>query len=226
MGEYGVMPTITAIETQQRDPERVSIFLDGEFAFGSSAMVAAARGLTVGKTLSTEEIDDLKSADEVEKAFNAALNFLSFRPRSKREIGDYFRRRKLEPAVGTAVVERLERIGVLDDREFARFWVENRQSFRPRGTRALKAELRQKGIDSEIIDETLAGLGDEEETAFEAGMKKARSYSTADEREFFRKMLGFLQRRGFPYGPAAAASRRIFQAMTAADPETDLSEVD
>jgi regulatory protein len=226
MGEYGVMPTITAIETQQRDPERVSIFLDGEFAFGSSAMVAAARGLTVGKTLSTEEIDDLKSADEVEKAFNAALNFLSFRPRSKREIGDYFRRRKLEPAVGTAVVERLERIGVLDDREFARFWVESRQSFRPRGTRALKAELRQKGIDSEIIDETLAGLGDEEETAFEAGMKKARSYSTADEREFFRKMLGFLQRRGFPYGPAAAASRRIFQAMTAADPETDLSEVD
>lgn len=224
MGEYGVMATITAIETQQRDPERVSIFLDGHFAFGSTAMVAAARGLRVGRDLSAEEIEALQAEDEVEKAFGAALNFLSFRPRSKREIEDYFRRRKLAPEIGTAVVERLERIGVLDDREFAHFWVENRQTFRPRGTRALKAELRQKGIEQEIIDDTLADLGDEAETAYVAGMKKARSYSTADEREFFRKMLGFLQRRGFPYGPAADASRRIYRELTATEPDTDLAE--
>jgi regulatory protein len=225
MRKYGVMPTITAIEPQRRDPERVNIYLDGQFAFGASMMVAAARGLSEGATLSAEDVEALRSEDEVEKAFNAALNFLSFRPRSRREIEDYFRRRKLEPEVGTVVVERLERIGVLDDREFARFWVENRQTFRPRGTRALKAELRQKGVESEIIDETLADLGDEEETAFVAGMKKARSYSTADEREFFRKMLGFLQRRGFPYGPAAAASRRIYGELTAEEPETELTDL-
>jgi regulatory protein len=225
MRKYGVMPTITAIEPQRRDPERVNIYLDGQFAFGASMMVAAARGLSEGTTLSAEDVEALRSEDEVEKAFNAALNFLSFRPRSRREIEDYFRRRKLEPEVGTVVVERLERIGVLDDREFARFWVENRQTFRPRGTRALKAELRQKGVESEIIDETLADLGDEEETAFVAGMKKARSYSTADEREFFRKMLGFLQRRGFPYGPAAAASRRIYGELTAEKPETELTDL-
>jgi regulatory protein len=225
MRKYGVMPTITAIEPQRRDPERVNIYLDGQFAFGASMMVAAARGLSEGATLSAEDVEALRSEDEVEKAFNAALNFLSFRPRSRREIEDYFRRRKLEPEVGTVVVERLERIGVLDDREFARFWVENRQTFRPRGTRALKAELRQKGVESEIIDETLADLGDEEETAFVAGMKKARSYSTADEREFFRKMLGFLQRRGFPYGPAAAASRRIYGELTAEKPETELTDL-
>ncbi len=226
MAEYGVVKTITAIETQRRDPERVNVYLDGEFAFGFSALVAAGRGLVEGRTLTPEEIESLRSEDDVEKAFNAALNFLSFRPRSRREIENYFRRRKLEPDVGAAVVERLERIGVLDDREFARYWVENRQTFRPRGTRALKAELRQKGIESEIIDDTLADLGDEEETAYRAGMKKARSYSTADEREFFRKMLGFLQRRGFPFGPAASASRRIFQELTSTEPETDLPASD
>jgi regulatory protein len=218
------MPTITAIETQRRDPERVNVYLDGSFAFGASALVAATHRLSVGREVSSEEIESLRGEDEVEKAFNAALNFLSFRPRSRREIEDYFRKRKLEPDVGTAVVERLEGLGVLDDREFARFWVENRQTFRPRGTRALKAELRQKGIESEIIDETLAGLGDEEATAYEAGMKKARSYRTDDEREFFRKMLGFLQRRGFPYAPAAAASRRIYAELTSEQPQTDLGE--
>jgi regulatory protein len=222
MAEYGAVRTITAIETQRRDPERVNVYLDGEFAFGFSRLVAVSRGLVEGRSLSPAEVEALRAEDDVEKAFNAALNFLSFRPRSRREIEDYFRRRKLEPEVGVAVVERLERIGVLDDREFARFWVENRQTFRPRGTRALKAELRQKGIESEIIDDTLADIGDEEETAYQAGIKKARSYRTADEREFFRKMLGFLQRRGFPYGPAAAASRRIYREMTSADPETEL----
>lgn len=226
MGEYGVVKTITAIETQRRDPERVNVYLDGQFAFGFSKLVAVSRGLVEGRALSPAEIEALRSEDDVEKAFGAALNFLSFRPRSRREIEDYFRRRKLDPDVGVAVVERLERIGVLDDREFARFWVENRQSFQPRGTRALKAELRQKGIESEIIDDTLADLGDEEDTAYAAGMKKARSYSTTDEREFFRKMLGFLQRRGFPYGPAAAAARRIYQELTSTEPETDISGLD
>lgn len=223
MAEYGVLQTITAIETQRRDPERVNVYLDGQFAFGCSKLVAVSRGLVEGRALTPAEIEALRSEDDVEKAFGAALNFLSFRPRSRREVEDYFRRRKLEPEVGVAVVERLERIGVLDDREFARFWVENRQTFRPRGTRALKAELRQKGIESEIIDDTLADLGDEEETAYLSAMKKARSYSTADEREFFRKMLGFLQRRGFPYGPAAAASRRIYRELTSSEPETDIS---
>lgn len=224
MAEYGVLQTITAIETQRRDPERVNVYLDGQFAFGFSKLVASSRGLVEGKSLSPTEIEALRSEDDVEKAFNMALNFLSFRPRSRREIEDYFRRRKLDADVGSAVVERLVRIGVLDDREFARFWVENRQAFRPRGTRALKAELRQKGIESEIIEDALADLGDEEETAYIAGMKKMRSYNTADEREFFRKMLGFLQRRGFPYAPAAAAARRIYREMTDADPVTELRD--
>lgn len=174
-------------------------------------MIVLARHLVEGRELSAEEIDSLQHDDAVERAYGAALNFLSYRQRSRREIEDYFRRKKTEPEICAAVVERLERTGLIDDREFARFWVENRQTFRPRGTRALKAEMRRKGLAGEVIDEALAELDDEEETAYQAGLKKASSWVSLGEREFHTKMLGFLQRRGFPYEPAAAASRRLWR---------------
>lgn len=219
------MPTITAVETQQHDSERVSIFLDGKFAFGASAMFVFARRLVVGRELTADEVEELHRDDEVERAFSAALNYLSYRPRSRREILDYFRKKKTDADIADAVVERLQRVGLVDDREFARFWVENRQSFRPRGSRALRAEMRQKGLESDVIDDALEQLPDEEQTAYEAGIAKARSINTADEREFLRRLLGYLQRRGFGYGAASAASRRIYRELTSQELEHDLENV-
>jgi regulatory protein len=218
------MPTITALETQQHDPERVNVYLDGRFAFGVSRMVAVARRLSEGLEVDGDLIEAAMRDDAVERAYGAALNFLSFRPRSHREIRDYFRKKQVEPDVVLAVTERLERTGLIDDREFARFWVDNRQTFRPRGTRALKAEMRQKGLDGEVIDEALEGLGDEEETAYRAGQKKARSLAASDEREFFRSMLGFLQRRGFPYPAASAAARRLYNEAASRTASGDLED--
>lgn len=204
------MPTITTLEPQQHDPERLNLYLDGDFALGLSRLVVAAHHLTVGRVLEAAEIEDLQQDDAVERAHNAALNFLSFRPRSRRELEDYFRRKKVPPETVGAVVERLERVGLLDDREFARFWVENRQTFRPRGSRALRVEMRQKGLAGEIIDDTLATITDEEVPAYEAARKKLRSVQGLEEREFFRKLVSFLQRRGFPYEVAATVTRRLW----------------
>lgn len=205
------MAVVTAVEVQQRDPERVNVYLDGHFGFGASRMLVYARGLAPGVHLSREQIDELQRDDQVERSYSAALNFLSFRPRSRGEIEEYFRKRKTDPIVVEAVVQRLERLGLLDDREFARFWVENRQTFRPRGTRALRSEMLQKGIEREVVDEALATIGDEAAVAYEAGMKKMRSYAGLEEREFFRKMVGFLQRRGFPYETSAEAARKLYR---------------
>src|SRR5437588_11224422 len=114
-----LMPTITSVEPQQHDPERVSVFVDGVFAFGVTLMLAYARDLSVGRELSDDEIESIQREDEVDRAFSAALNFLSFRPRSSREMRDYLRRRKLEPEVMDAALGRLRAAGVLDDSEFA-----------------------------------------------------------------------------------------------------------
>jgi len=204
------MPRITSLQVQKNDPERVNVYLDDEFAFGLSAMLVLARNLSPGQELSQHDIENLQGGESVERSYGAALNFLSYRPRSRREIADYFRRKKIDLDVVEAVVARLERAGLLDDQEFARFWVDNRQSFRPRGTRALRMELRQKGLESGVIDEALAQVGDEEDTAYATGLTRVRTYGAFDEREFSRKMIGFLQRRGFPYDAASAAAKRLW----------------
>ena len=213
------MPTITDVQMQQHDPERVSVYLDGTFAFGASQMLAYARNLVPGRVVTEEEIAALRHDDAVDRALGSALNFLSFRPRSRREIEDNLRKKNVEGEVVAAVLDRLQRTGLVNDEDFARFWVENRQTFRPKGTRALKAEMRQKGLDSEAIETALEDIGDEEETAYRAGHKKAQSLRAADEAEFFRKMLGFLQRRGFPYGAAAPAARRLYREVAGGEPE-------
>lgn len=203
------MATITALETQKHDPERVNVFLDGEFAFGAPMLLVAARGLRPGRELDDAQVQELRREDGVERAYGAALNFLSFRPRSRREMRDYFRRKKTEEEVVEEVLARLEANRLLDDREFARYWVENRQIFRPRGTMALRMEMRQKGLERDVIDEALAEVEDEEAVAHEAGRKKVRTFRHLDDREFFRRMVGFLQRRGFPYDVAAKVTRLL-----------------
>jgi regulatory protein len=217
------MPRITAVEEQKHDAERVNVFLDQRFAFGISRIVAAAHQLQPGRELTQDDIDALQADESVERALNAALGFISFRQRSRREIEDYFRRKKVEPAVATAVLERLERLGLVDDHEFARFWVENRQSFRPRGMRALRVELRQKGLESEVIDQALEDFGDEEPIALDVGRKKLRTYGRLDDAQFLRKMVEFLQRRGFPYSVSSAVAHRL---STERDQPNDMAEND
>lgn len=205
------MSTITTLEVQRRDPERINIYLDGHFAFGASAMLVMTRGLREGQELDEEDINELKGEDAVERAYTSALNFLSFRPRSRREIEQHFRRKGIDARTASGAVGRLQQAGLIDDREFARFWVENRQMFRPRASRALKMELRQKGLDTETIDEALSDIGDEDETAVDAGRKRLRSYASLDEEQFRRKMIGFLQRRGFVYETASRAASALVE---------------
>ena len=217
------MAIITALEVQKRDPERVNVFVDGAFAVGLSTAVVVRRGLRRGMDVSSEDLETFALDDEVERAYSAALNFLSYRPRSTREVRDYFRRKGTTELVADAVIERLLGAGLVDDSDFARFWVENRQTFRPRGSRALRMEMRQKGLTSDIIDEALEDLGDEGELAYQVASGKARSFAGDDEREFFRRMVGFLQRRGFPYEAASRASRRVYREL-GGDPSPALDD--
>jgi regulatory protein len=218
------MPVVTAIETQKNNPERVNVYLDGRFAFGASALVIVARHVTLGRELSIEEIESLEGEDSAERAYNAALNFLSYRPRSAREIQDYFRRKAVDPDIVDAVIDRLKRINLVNDDEFARFWVENRQNFRPRGARALRVELRQKGLASETIEDALGSIGDEGDIALGAGRKKMGSYRGLDDRAFLTRMIGFLQRRGFDYGVASRSARSLLEERggSLTDEELDL----
>lgn len=216
------MATITAIQPQKHDPNRVSIHLDGEYAFGLAGIVAA--WLRVGEELSEEKIASLRAEDSKEHAYQQALLFLSYRARSESEIRQNLRKHEIPEEAIEQTLERLRENQLADDKQFARTWVENRNTFRPRGRRALAMELRQKGISEEVTDLTLADL-DEEALAYEAGSKKAHRLPAEDWNEFRKKLSDFLARRGFPYSVISPVVSRIWDEAHAEGHTTDNEEI-
>jgi len=209
---------ITALRLQKKNRRRVSVYLDGEYAFGLQSAIAAP--LRVGQILSPDEIGQLRKRDSAEVAYHQVLNFLSYRSRSCAEIEGYLKRRKVAPEIIPLVVDRLTEAGLLDDKDFARYWVENREAFRPRGKRLLRSELRGKGVANAIIDQAIEGI-DESEGAYRVARARARRLSQLDYQTFRRRLSGFLQRRGFDYGTVKETVTRVWQELqTAAENES------
>jgi regulatory protein len=203
---------ITALEYQKRNRDRVSVFLDGRFAFGLPAIVAA--GLRKGQTLSDAEIESLQEEGTVESGYHKALDFLSYRPRSRAEVETYLQKRGFPETRAEAIIERLERAGLLNDAAFAQFWVENRERFRPRGPRALRYELQSRGVSDEIIERVLALL-DVSDGAYRSASKKACQLGQLDRQTFVRKVVEYLARRGFDYEVAREAAERHWTELRA-----------
>ena len=201
------MKKITAIQVQRNNPNRVSVYLDGEFAFGLARIVAA--WLQVGQMLDEGKIAELQAEDSRERAMQQALLFLSYRARSENEIRKNLSKHEIPDAVIEETIERLRREGFADDKKFASAWVENRSTFRPRGRRALALELRQKGIDDNTIESALEAV-DDEALAYEAGQKKARKLRVQEWTEFRKKLSEFLARRGFSYSVIAPIVKRLW----------------
>ena len=202
--------TITRITAQVRDPKRSSVFLDGEFAFGLSTDRVLERGLVPKDVLTAERVAELIALDTTDRAIAAGMDLLSYRPRSTQEIRDRLARKGFaEPAV-EAAIERLAGWGYLNDGDFARRWVENRTEHRPRGSRLLAQELRHKGIDRELIGETLEEADlDELAAALQAGERKAQSYAKLESAVAKRRLSGFLARRGFAGGTVRQATEQL-----------------
>lgn len=191
------MGKVTALSVQKRNQERVNVYIDDEFAFGL-AYVAAAR-LRIGQELSPDEINELQSQDTVEKAKDSAYTLISLRPRSTAEIHQSLKKKGYDPDVIEQVINRLVDLDFLNDETFAQYWVEQRDSFKPRSHMALRQELQQKGISRDIIDAALTA-SDETSAARAAAEKKAGLLTRYEEDEFKKKLGQFLQRRGFSYG--------------------------
>lgn len=202
------MNTITAIEDQKRRKDRVNVFLGGSFAFSLEREVVQQQGLHMGQSLSDSQIEELVRADLFGKCLEAALHLLSYRPRSEAEIRQRLYRRFEKETIDRVVLHLQER-RIVDDAAFARFWTENRESFSPRSKRLLKMELRRKGIDSEVVDEVLEGV-DDEESAYRAAQRKG--HNLGKDYETFRQKLGaFLGRRGFSYDVINRTIERLWQ---------------
>jgi regulatory protein len=208
--EREIMKKITALVAQRRNPNRVNIYLDGEYAFSLARIVAA--WLRVGQEWDEEKIKQLQAEDAHERAVQQALLFLSYRSRSESEIRQNLRKHEIPEDVIDQTLQRLRQDGLANDDQFAQAWVENRSAFRPRSRRMMAMELRQKGLTDDAVSSALEDV-DDEVLAYEAAQKRAPRLKDLEWVDFRKKLSEFLARRGFSYSVIAPVVTRIWNEV-------------
>ena len=201
---------ITRLVYQKRNKNRVSIFLDDAYAFSLPDVLASA--LQIGQHLDDDEIARLRAQDDRQRAMDKALRLIARRPRSQHEIDQALKQADYAADIRKQVIARLIEMAYLNDLEFARWWVSNRSQFSPRSIRALQQELYQKGVPAAIIAQALAHL-DDETLAIAAGQQRSYRWRHLARADFDKKMLGYLQRRGFSYPAARFATDHLWEQV-------------
>jgi regulatory protein len=200
---------ITEITVQKKNKRRINVFIDNQYAFSVNSTLVP--DIKTGDQISEDRINQLKRADEADKAYNRALYFLKFRPRSRAEIARNLKEKQFSPEAITNTITRLETNGLIDDLAFARLFVENRRNFSPKGVYALRYELRAKGISEKII-ETVLDDYDEKKAAWAALFPKIKQWENLETKEFKKKAFAFLRRRGFGYDICTTVCDRMIEA--------------
>lgn len=217
--------TITALRAQERDSQRVNVFVDGAFALGVSLTTLTRERLFVGQQLSDEDFARLERIESADKAFHAGLRLIEARPRSLAEIRERLARKGFAPEAVAAAVDRMRELDLADDESFARFWIENRQTYRPRGVNALRDELRRKGVPQDTIAAAIdaSGQRDEEgQRALALGRAALHKYAASpDYATFSRRLGGYLQRRGFGFDTVRPALEQLWQEVGAGGDEPE-----
>jgi regulatory protein len=193
------MPVITRLVQGKKNPNRVNLYLDDEFAFALSIDEVGKKSLKKGLELSPGEIEDLKKADSDEYIYGKILNFLSFRPRTVKEVRDRLWKYEVKDEDSqNLVIDKLKSKGYLDDIAFARWFIESRNTHRPRSISMLKMELSQKGVPKDIISDLVATMGDEKATILHLLDKKLGNHRILGKPELV-KIQSYLVRQGFAW---------------------------
>lgn len=195
--------TITRLAQQKRDAERVSVFIDGEFAFGLALDIAMKAGLRKGQELSIEAQQGLLDDEERLKAKAAALDYIAYKARTEHEVRQKLQRKGFAEPIADEAVARMRELGYLDDADYARAYARGRLNGRGHGPYRIRADLRRRGVARSIVDTVLDDLADPDdlrETALRHGRKRWHRLRREDDPYKRRqKLAGYLQRRGFDF---------------------------
>ena len=198
---------ITALSAQLKNPDRINVFVDGQFRFGLDIRQVVELGIKVGLELDEARLNELELESQFGKLYVQALNYCLLRPHSVREVRDYLWKKSqpkllksgrktagLPASLTQRVLERLIAKQYLDDYQFAKWWLANRRLKQGVSMRRLRQELAQKGINQDIIDQLLVeSTRDDVAELQKIIAKKAHRYSDRD------KLMRYLASQGFNY---------------------------
>lgn len=193
------MSKITGLKQGKTRAKRINVYVDDKFAISLTPETLIKENLEVGKELGNAAIEELAEKDLYQRCFNAAVRFLGYRPRSESEIRQRLERHGYKTQIIDKTLVKLKDMGFVDDEEFARFWIENRETFSPRSRRMARFELKKKGLEDSIIDKAVNEIN-EKESALRAAYSRARRLERLDYKDFRLRLGQYLGRRGFSYG--------------------------
>ena len=187
---------ITAVERIPKRRGRLRVYVDGIAAFEVGKALATQRDLKPARPIEQAEVAAIIAADARAQALDAAVALLARRPRSERELRRRLALRRIEPSAADETIERLRRLGYIDDAAFARSWTETRDRTSPRGRRLIVQELRGHGVAIETARDAATEV-DDPDAAYRLASARARRLATLEYDAFASRLGGLLQRRGF-----------------------------
>ncbi len=190
---------ITAITQQVHQPERYSVFIDGEFAFGLIMQDIVYFKLKEGEEIAQEKYDYIKNELVYIKAQDTALYYIGYKMRTETEVRKKLIEKNFTEDIIERVVEFLKRYNYVDDEKYCSSYIKERLRCNPKGKYALKMELKQRGVKESIICRALEQSDiDEFGDAVKLLEKRCYDLGDIDEKEK-KRLIVFLQRRGYSY---------------------------
>lgn len=211
---------ITSVEPIRGGLVRITVDADQSILLAEDVLLA---GLRADEEIPRDRWEELRRDGERRVALRAAITALSRRAFTEAELRQRLHRLHSDDAA-SAALQRLRDIGYLDDHRWAEGYVAQPRS-QLRGRALLRQELRSHGVDRTHSEDVLASH-DDRAAAFEAAARRARSMRNLDQATRQRRLMAFLQRRGFSAGLAFEACRAAEPALQDAFPRDDHREGD
>jgi regulatory protein len=188
---------VTSIKPQLKRAGFFSVFLDGKYSFSLSETGLLKTGIKLGQTLTPAEFAEIREEATFDKLYNRTLYYISFRPRSEWEIKVYLQKHGQSEILNEKILNKLMELGIVDDRAFTKFWVENRTLTKPTSKRRLIYELRNKHVADEVVNGILEDAElDDYDSLLELVSRKKTQTRYKDK----IKLMQYLSRQGYNYG--------------------------
>lgn len=207
---------VTAVRESPRRAGRYTVEIGGIPVTPVGVETISELALAVGRALSAEVVARLLEASAATFCYDKALDALARKGRSQRELERYLKQRDHSPEAISCACERLLALGLLDDEAYARAYAEGPARARGFGFRRTVSELRRRGVESALVDRVI-GPRDEEARESEqltldaAAGRRAKSLRSLEPAVAYRRLVGWLVRRGFGIGEAARAARQALK---------------
>ena len=195
---------VTAIKQQVKRTDRYSVYVDGEYAFSLSEVALLESKLTSGTELTKAQVGEYRQLSAEDKLYNQTLRYVAMRPRSRWEVNFYLEHKKhASPALAETILNKLTKIGLIDDAKLAQALVNDRRLLRPASRRKIQAELKKKRISDQLIEQALGNEAEDEVQALKEVIARKRKLSKFQDDDV--KLMQYLARQGFRYDDIKSA---------------------